>query len=111
MSGSLALWLCGAMAAFVAGNSVLRAYVGSGHLAVLLAALGLFTVGNLMMVRLMRESGMALAISISSVVQLVLVTGIAVLFYGERPGTLQMAGMALGVVAVALIAWPQEGRG
>jgi glucose uptake protein len=78
--------------------------------ATLLGALALFSVGNVMMVRLMRESGLALAISVSSVVQLVLLTLVAILWFGERPGGLQMAGIALGVVAVALIAWPQGGQ-
>ena len=107
MSGSLMVWLAGAMAAFVAGNAVLRSYVASQQMLVLLGALCLFTLGNLMMVRLMRESGLAVAISISSIVQLVLIGLIAWTVFGERPTPLQIAGMMLGVVAVALIAWPQ----
>ena len=30
--------------------------------------------------------------------------------FGERPTGVQMLGMALGVVAVALIAWPAGGK-
>ena len=107
MSSSLMVWLAGAMAAFVAGNAVLRSYVASQQMLVLVSALCLFTLGNLMMVRLMRESGLAVAISISSIVQLVLIGLIAWTVFGERPTPLQIAGMMLGVVAVALIAWPQ----
>lgn len=99
------------MAAFVAANSVLRAYAGSGALLTLMAALGFFLVGNLMMVRLMRESGLALAVSISSVVQLVALALIGVLWFGEKLTGLQMAGVVLGIVAVALIAWPTGVRG
>lgn len=110
MSGPLILWLAGAMAVFVAANSVLRLYAGSQHLPTLIGALGLFTLGNLMMVRLMRESGLGLAIAVSSIVQLVLLGLVAWVVFGERPTGLQIAGMALGVVAVALIVWPQEGR-
>jgi small multidrug resistance pump len=106
MSGALILWLAGAMAVFVAGNTVLRAYSANSQTWVLVAALCLFTVGNLMMVRLMRESGLAVAISVSSIVQLVLIGIIAWFVFGERPTNLQLTGMALGVVAVALIAWP-----
>ena len=109
-AGSL-LWLTGAMAVFVAANSVLRAYAANGQVAVLIGALLLFLAGNLMMVRLMRENGLAVAISVSSVVQLVLISAVAMLWFGERPAPLQFAGMALGVVAVALIAWPQGGQG
>jgi small multidrug resistance pump len=74
-------------------------------------ALGCFLVGNLMMVRLMRESGLALAVSISSVVQLVALALIGVLWFGERLTGLQTAGVVLGIVAVAMIAWPQGARG
>jgi small multidrug resistance pump len=111
MSGPLILWLAGAMAVFVSANTVLRAYSASGQVWVLVGALALFCVGNVMMVRLMREGGLAVAISVSSIVQLVLIGVIAWTVFGERPTGLQMAGMALGVVAVAMIAWPQGGRG
>ncbi|MCX7889740.1 MAG: hypothetical protein N2422_08450 [Rhodobacteraceae bacterium] len=107
MSAALALWLAAAMGVFVLANSVLRTYAASGWWPTLVAALVLFSVGNMMMVRLMRESGLAVAIAISSVLQLLLIAAVAVLWFGERPGGLQLAGMALGIVAVALIAWPQ----
>lgn len=109
MSGGSILWLMAAMGVFVGANSVLRTYAASAHLPTLLGALVLFSVGNVMMVRLMRESGLALAISLSSVLQLLLISAVAFLWFGERPAPLQLAGVALGVVAVALIAWPQGG--
>jgi small multidrug resistance pump len=110
MSPASLLWLAGAMAVFVLANSVLRGYSASSHGPTLVGALLLFTLGNLMMVRLMRESGLALAISISSVAQLVLISLVAFLWFGERPTPRQLAGMALGVAAVVLIAWPQGSR-
>lgn len=111
MSGGLILWLMGAMAVFVSANTVLRLYAGNASAAFLVGALCLFTVGNLMMVRLMRESGLGVAIAVSSIVQLVLIGGVAFLAFGERPTAMQFAGMVLGVVAVALIVWPQGVRG
>ena len=105
------LWLAAAMAVFITANSVLRAYVANAQVWVLLAALVLFSVGNLMMVRLMRESGLAVAISVSSIVQLVMIGLVAWFIFGERPTGLQIAGMALGVVAVAMIAWPTGAKG
>jgi glucose uptake protein len=111
MNGGSLIWLAGAMAVFITANSVLRAYVTGGQVPVLLGALCLFTIGNLMMVRLMRESGLAVAISVSSVVQLVLIGLVAWFVFGERPTGLQIAGMALGVVAVAMIAWPAGAKG
>jgi glucose uptake protein len=110
MSGALMLWLAGAMAVFLAANTALRAYAASQQVAVLVGALCLFSLGNLMMVRLMRESGLAVAIAISAIVQLVLIGIIAWTVFGERPTNIQITGMALGVVAVALIAWPQGVR-
>lgn len=110
MSPSSILWLGAVMAVFVAANSVLRSYASSSYLPTLLGALVLFSLGNVMMVRLMRESGLALAISISSVAQLVLISAVAFAWFGERPTGLQLAGMALGIVAVTLVAWPQAAR-
>lgn len=111
MSGAGLIWLAAAMAAFVGANTVLRSYAHSGVALMLASALGLFLVGNLIMVRVMREGGLALAVAISSVVQLVLLALIGVVLFGERLSPLQMAGVALGIVSVALIAWPQGGRG
>lgn len=110
MSLSLVLWLMVTMAVFVAGNTVLRVHSGNSSTLLLIGALLLFTAGNLMMVRLMRESGLAIAISVSSILQLLLIAGVAWAVFGERPTGMQWAGMALGVVAVALIAWPQGNR-
>ena len=111
MSGPLIIWLVGAMAVFVTANTVLRAYSANAQVWWLVGALCLFTLGNLMMVRLMREGGLALAISVSSIIQLVVIGLVAWVVFHERPAGLQMAGMALGVVAVALIVWPQGSNG
>ena len=111
MTGATLLWLGGAMAVFLTATSALRLYVGSAQTSVLLGALVLYCVGNLMMIRVMRESGMALSVAVSSVLQLVLATAIAVAIFGERPTPLQWAGIALGVLAVALIVWPQDTAG
>ena len=104
------IWLCGAMTVFVTANAVLKSYAGSGQIAVLIGALALFCIGNVMMVRLMREQGLGVAVAISSVVQLVVIAVVAFVVFGERPTAVQLTGMALGVVAVALIAWPTGGR-
>lgn len=111
MTGATLLWLGGAMAVFLTATSALRHYVGSAQTSVLLGALVLYCVGNLMMIRIIRDNGMALAVAVSSVLQLVLATAIAVAIFGERPTPLQWAGIALGVLAVALIVWPQDTAG
>lgn len=107
MAPASLLWLGMAMAVFIAANSTLRTYAASSWWPTLVMALLLFSVGNVMMVRLMRESGLALPIAVSSVAQLVLITLVAIVAFGERFTATQGAGLALGVVAVALIAWPR----
>ena len=106
MAPASLLWLGLAMAVFIAANSSLRSFAGSSWWPMLAVALLLFSVGNVMMVRLMRESGLALPVALSSVAQLVLLTLVAVTWFGERLTGMQWAGLALGVAAVALIAWP-----
>lgn len=110
MSPASLLWLALAMAVFVLANSVLRSFAASSYWPTLVAALLLFSLGNVMMVRLMRESGLALAISVSLVAQLVLISAVAFLWFDERPTPRQLAGMALGIAAVVLIAWPAGDR-
>jgi small multidrug resistance pump len=96
-----------AMAVFLAASSCLRIYAGGGALWVLLFALTLYCIGNLMMVPLMKANGLAVAMSVSAILQLLLATLVAVVAFGERPLTIQWAGIGLGIVAVTLILWPQ----
>ena len=102
-------YLVGSTAVFMAANATLKTYAAGGGLWVLVGALALFCVGNFLMVRVMRENGLGLALALSLVFQLVAVTLIAFLFFGERPSVLQLAGVVLGVVSIAMIAWPHGG--
>ncbi|MFC3087611.1 hypothetical protein [Tabrizicola soli] len=104
------LWLAAATVVFVAANGVLKVYAIKGQPGVLIGALLMFCVGNWLMVQVMKASGLGLAIAVSSIVQLVAISVLALVVFGERPTGLQLAGMALGVVAVAMIAWPAGGR-
>ncbi|MDQ2066775.1 hypothetical protein Q9295_10335 [Xinfangfangia sp. CPCC 101601] len=106
MSSATLFPLIGACLIFLTAASAMRGYVGQGALWMLLASLALYVFGNLLMIRIMREGGMALAISITSVVQLILATLVAVFIFAERPTGLQWGGIALGVLAVAMILWP-----
>lgn len=111
MGMSVFLWLAASTTVFVAANAVLKTYAVGGGWMVLLGALALFCLGNWLMVQVMRSNGLGLAISLSAIFQLLAISGMAMVVFGERPTGLQLAGMALGVVAVALIAWPQGGQG
>ena len=106
MSGAAMLSLGLATGIFLAAASALRAYAVQGQIWMILTSLALYAIGNLVMVRVMRDSGMAVAISVSAVLQLALATLVAVVFFAERPTGLQWGGIALGMAAVAIIAWP-----
>jgi glucose uptake protein GlcU len=73
--------------------------------------LALYSAGNLVVVRVLREVGLALAMSLSSVVQLIVVNVIAVLVFRERLTGPQYAGVVLGVAAVALMMLSPRGPG
>ncbi len=105
------VWLGAATAVFVASNAALKVYATKGQLPVLIGALLLFCLGNWLMVQVMRLNGLGLAIALSAIFQLVAISVMAIFVFGERPTALQLAGMALGVVAVALIAWPAGAKG
>lgn len=65
--------------------------------------LALYSLGNLIMLRLIREFGMSVSFSLSAVIQLVSVNAVALVFFGERVNALQATGIALAIAAVALI--------
>ena len=69
----------------------------------LVLVLVLYSVGNLIMLRLIREFGMGVALSLSGIVQLVAVNIVAFTYFGERVGTIQGIGIAVALIAVALI--------
>ncbi|MBB5534426.1 hypothetical protein [Rhizobium giardinii] len=110
MNPSFILWLAASMAIFLSAATASRYYVASNNILVLIFSLGLYCVGNLMMVRLMREGGLGLAISASAIAQLLLVNLIAFAMFGERLTLSQMAGVALGVVSMALMLLPSSGK-
>ncbi len=105
------LWLGASTAVFVAANGVLKSYAIKGGVPVLIGALALFCLGNFLMVQVMRANGLGVAIAMSVVFQLIAISGMAMVVFGERPTGLQLAGMALGIVAVVMIAWPAGAKG
>jgi glucose uptake protein len=110
MNLTFLLWLTGAMVAFLSAATASRAYIASTNILLLILSLGLYCVGNLMMVKLMREGGLGLAISVSAVAQLVLINLIAFTVFGERPSALQLTGVGLGVLAMVLMLIPLEAK-
>jgi small multidrug resistance pump len=104
MNGVIFGWLAGSTAVFMAANAALKSYAQAGGVWMLVAALALFCVGNACMVQVMRANGLGIALSLSLVFQLIAITVLALVVFGERPTAMQMVGMGFGVLAVALIA-------
>lgn len=69
----------------------------------LVLTLALYTLGNLIIMRLIRGVGMSMAFSLSAVVQLAAVNLLAFAVFGEKVNVVQGGGIVLAVVAVALI--------
>ena len=111
MSAVTFLWLGLATAVFVGANAILKVYAVKGGLPVLVGALALFCLGNFLMVQVMKANGLGLAIALSAIFQLVAISVMAIFVFGERPTGLQLAGMAVGCMAVAMIAWPVGAKG
>ena len=108
MNGMLLAYLSASTVVFMAANATLKTYAAKGGPLILIGALLLFCVGNVLMVRVMRENGLGLAIALSLIFQLIAITAMAFVWFGERPSPLQIAGLALGVVAITMIVWPSS---
>ena len=92
-----------ACAIFVSAAASAKAWALAPALWRVALTLGLYTAGNLLMLRLVDRIGMATAFSLSAVLQLVAVNLVAVLVFGERVGPVEGVGLVLAVVSVALI--------
>ena len=108
MSGPGFVVLALAIAIFIIAASMSRLYVSDGRVPILVLAMVLYTVGNLLMVRVMREIGLGAAVSLATFAQLVLVNLVAVMIFQERPAPLQTAGIVLGAVSMLLILLPRH---
>jgi len=64
----------------------------------------LYTIGNLIMLRLIREYGMSISLSLSAVIQLVAVNLVAILWFGEKMTGLQGLGIVAAIVAI-VVGW------
>ena len=95
LAASTFMFLVAAMAA--------KSWAMSPGIGKLLLTLALYSAGNLIMLRLVREFGMSSAFSLSAVLQLVAVNAIALGWFGERLTTTQNIGIVLAIIAVGLI--------
>jgi multidrug transporter EmrE-like cation transporter len=95
--------LAAATAIFLGAATSAKSWAVSPDLAKAVLTLILYTLGNLLMMRLVRALGMSTAFSVSAVVQLIAINLVAIFAFGERLGRVESLGVALGVVSVVLI--------
>jgi multidrug transporter EmrE-like cation transporter len=88
---------------FLLAATVAKAWALAPGMGKLVLTLALYSAGNLIMLKLVREFGMASAFSLSAVVQLVAVNVIALIWFGESLTFTQASGIVLAIVAVGLI--------
>jgi glucose uptake protein GlcU len=92
-----------AVIVFLFAATAAKQWAISPSIAKIVLTLVLYSAGNLIMLKLVRDFGMASAFSLSAIIQLVAVNLIALIYFGERLGMIQGAGVVLAVVAVAMI--------
>ena len=88
---------------FLAAASGAKAWALNPSLFKMVGTLVLYTLGNMIMLRLVREFGMGAAFSLSAVIQLIAVNVVAFAVFGEKVGAVEAVGLALAVAAVAVI--------
>jgi drug/metabolite transporter (DMT)-like permease len=103
MSLSTLLQLAASTLVFLLAASSAKSWAIAPSLAKIALTLALYTLGNLIMLRLIRLIGMSTAFSLSAVIQLVTVNLLAIAVFGERLGRIEGAGVALAILSVALI--------
>ena len=88
---------------FLAAAAMAKSWALSPSFGKIAVTLALYSLGNLVMLRLIRDFGMSVSFSLSAVIQLVAVNVVALAFFGESVSGVQAAGIVLAIVSVALI--------
>ena len=97
------LQLVASTAVFILAASSAKSWAISPGSWKLLLTLALYTLGNLIIMRLIRCVGLGVALSLSAVIQLVAVNLVAFLYFGEKVNAIQGAGIVCAVIAVMLV--------
>ncbi len=103
MTGLPLLALGASIVVFLVAATLLKVHVNGGQWWPLGAALLLYCAGNWMITIPMRAGGLALAMSLSAMIQLVLVNIVAVVLFREAIPPARLVGLGLAVVAIWLI--------
>ena len=103
MSFSTLLQLAASTAIYVLAAGSAKSWALTPSLAKIALTLALYTLGNLIMLRLVRAFGMSAAFSLTAVIQLVAINAVAILVFGEKLGRIEGIGVVLAIVSVTLI--------
>jgi multidrug transporter EmrE-like cation transporter len=103
MNLSALLQLAASTALYVVAAACAKSWALAPSAPKIVLTLTLYTIGNLIMLRLVRTFGMSAAFSLTAVLQLVAINALAILAYGEKLGRLEAIGVALAIVSVILI--------
>ena len=97
-------FLAASTLAFLGAASAAKSWaISADSIPWLATTLLLYTLGNLIMLKLIRDVGMGVALSLSAVTQLLAINLTALFLFGERVSTVQSLGLFLAVVSVAMI--------
>lgn len=69
----------------------------------------LYTLGNLIVLKLIRDVGMGVALSLSAAAQLLAVNIVAFAVFGERFTALQAFGLVLAAISIVMVATGSSG--
>jgi multidrug transporter EmrE-like cation transporter len=111
MNFSAFLQLCVATSLFIGAASSAKVWSLSPSFGRVIFTMMLYVAGNLLMMHLLRQIGMATAFSITAVLQLIAINLVAIFVFGERVGFTEGTGIVLAIAGVALITFaPQAGQ-
>jgi multidrug transporter EmrE-like cation transporter len=103
MNFSAFLQISVATAIFIGAASSAKIWSQSPSLTRLIFTMALYVAGNLLMMRLLRQVGMATAFSLTAVLQLVAVNLVAIFVFGESVSLVEGAGIVLAIAGVMLV--------
>ena len=95
------LILCAAGACFTAGSVLLKQFADTGVSCVLLLAILALGVGNLAYMRLLVH-GLGQGAAMSSMSQIIALSILGAVLFGERLGVPQLAGLGLAIASIWL---------
>lgn len=87
---------------FATGSVFLKRFADNGAVADLMMSFGIFAIANLFFAQILAR-GLGQGVVLSSMTQILLVSGIGALFFGERLALNQVAGLAFAVLSIWLI--------